>query len=594
MPSTRLALLSEFELCLGLGEDVNARDSVGKTPLHQAVEVENPSAVTFLLDAGAEINAGAGDNGTPLLHAISNRLRFAFGRLRGISEAAVNALLEAGADVNAPDSAGNTPLLASLSLYPRRPEGLATELAIRLLALGADPNGRDGQGRTPLYVAASVEGQEVVRALLEAGADSHALTDDGASTLHAAAESGSPEVIALLEFGADPEALDSAGQIADPVCHWGPGLTSVEAWGFLAESPAESVRGCLESGIPVDAPDEEGATLLARMVTMRGCCSDFDSVLSVFVGAGADVNARDDAGRTPLHRALGGGGPTSVLTVLTAALLDAGADPNARDLQGSTPLHTAVAALWESSSLVPLLAAGADLNARGGNNYLQGHSPLHYAGSNANPAVAAILLDAGADVNAPSPTGRTPLHEAAANASNPAVIELLAAAGANVNARDANGHTPLHSAAWNNHHPEIATALIAAGADVNARDPDGYDPSGRRANHRTPLLMAVFRGGAITVGQQWPTKFNAPVVEALVRAGADLTLTDESGRTALHEAARYHPAVFPLLLRLGADPNARDAEGNTPLDYALGNRSLEGLPEVRRMREALRNGRAGR
>ena len=192
-------------------------------------------------------------------------------------------------------------------------------------------------------------------------------------------------------------------------------------------------------------------------------------------------------------------------------------------------------------------------------------------------------------MKARSPTGRTPLHEAAAYASNPAVIELLVAAGADVNARDLNGYTPMHSAAWYNHRPEVMAALIAAGANLNARDPDGYvPPSGGGTNDRTPLLMAVYHGGVLVSGDRGPPRFNAGVVETLVRAGADMTLTDGSGRTALHEAARWHPAVFPLLLRLGADPNVRDAEGNTPMDYALRNRSLEGLPEVRRMREALR------
>ena len=124
-------------------------------------------------------------------------------------------------------------------------------------------------------------------------------------------------------------------------------------------------------------------------------------------------------------------------------------------------------------------------------------------------------------------------------------------------------------------------ALIAAGAEVNARDPDGFVPTGRKANDRTPLLVASTRFDSS------PT-WNAAVVEALVHAGADLALADRSGSTPLHAAAFWHPAVFPLLLRLGADPNVRDADGKTPLDYALENRSLEGLPEVRRMREALR------
>ena len=302
------------------------------------------------------------------------------------------------------------------------------------------------------------------------------------------------------------------------------------------------------------------------------------------------MGARDDRYLyTPLHHAARSGTADVVRT-----LLEAGADPNAWATGfnvdwgwGWTPLHLAARSNPDPGVVGALLDAGADLDARGEERYLVGYSPLHYAGANPNPTVTAALLDAGADVHARSQRGRTPLHEAAASASNPAVIELLAAAGADVNARDASGYAPLHSAAWYNHRPEIVTALIAAGADVNARDPDGFVPPGREVNVRTPLLTAVFRGVAIIGGQRRPNTFNLSVVEALVRAGADLTLTDDSGRTALHEAARWHPGVFPLLLRLGADPDLRDTEGNTPLDYALGNRSLQGLPEVRRMREAL-------
>ncbi len=281
---------------------------------------------------------------------------------------------------------------------------------------------------------------------------------------------------------------------------------------------------------------------------------------------------------------------------MVRALLEAGADANAwatgfaTDYGWSwTPLHLAAAHNPDPEVVSALLEAGADLNALGGDGLREPPmSPLHHAGANPNPAVAATLLETGADVSALSPSGRTPLHEAAASASDPAVIELLVAAGADVDARDNNGYTSLHSAAWYNPRPEVMAALIAAGADLNARDPDGYVPSGRGPNPATPLIMAVFRGGVRSSSERWPTDFNVPVVEVLVLAGADLGLTDESGHTALHMAALYHPAAFPLLLRLGADPNVRDAHGKTPLDYALENRSLEGLPEVRRMREALR------
>lgn len=919
---SRLALPNEFELCLQLGDGVDARDSEGNTPLHLASEAGNSSSVrilleagadvntpsntgatplhmtvrhesteilTSLLDAGAEINAGADGFGTPLLVAIAYR-GYA---TRRIGETAVNALLDAGADVNAADAQGTTPLLASMD--PTRREGSPADVPLRLLAQGADPNLSDGQGRTPLHAAASVEGPDMIRALLDAGADPKALTDDGSSPLHAAARSGSAEVIdllisagadpgavtndsrtplhlavqqrrstlfgaddpprrlpaltlleagadpdartddgdtplhlhvsrwgsdtvlvsrlvlagadvnarnamgetplhvartsrnflavnKLLQLGADPEARDNAGRIADPDCYWHTGGDPLYGASFLAKAPVESVRGCIESGIPVDARDEVGRTHLAWMVSTLACCADFENVLREFVAAGADVNARDSAGLTTLHHVftMRGRVPAWILNGVTAALLDAGADPNARDSQGSTLLQTAVswgglsaqvsllaeagadpgqrnhsgetplhialrrddpamvgtllelgadpaardnegntadpvgcerwgtriffalasadivagclaagadvravaggfraaeplllaAANARDSAVIPvllkagadvdasdnrrgltalhhaarsgtagvmrvlleagadpnawamgynvdwgwgwtplhlaarsnpdpdvvsaLIEAGADLHARSGESYFSGNTPLHYAGENANPAVAAALLEAGADVNALSRTGRTPLHEAAARASDPAVIELLVAAGANVNAHDANGYTPLHSAAWFNHRPEIAAALIAVGADVNARDPDGYVPSGRAANDLTPLFMSVYRGGAFIGGQPMPTEHNVPVVEVLVRAGADLGQTTASGRTALHAAARYAPAVFPLLLRMGADPTVRDAEGRTPMDDALVSQSLEGLPEVRRMREALRQGQPAR
>ena len=234
-----------------------------------------------------------------------------------------------------------------------------------------------------------------------------------------------------------------------------------------------------------------------------------------------------------------------------------------------------------------LLEAGADLHAGSGESYLRGNTPLHYAGENPNPDVAGALLDAGADVNALAAGGRTPLHEAAAKASNPAVIELLVAAGADVNAHDRRGYTPLHSAAWYNHRPEIATALIAAGADVHTRDPDGYVPSGRRANDRTPLFMAVYRGASFS-GQPVPAEHSASVVEVLVDAGADLEQADGNGRTPLHAAALSNPAAFPLLLRFGARPE-RPRRGRQDAVRLRSRKPVaDGLPEVRRLREAMR------
>ena len=774
-PHRRNGNLSDLPMrLLSLGADPNSRDIQGRTPLLVAASTEGPAVIRALIEAGADPRALSND-GTSALHAAA---------VSGVPEA-IPILADAGVDPNGLNDDGVVPLQLVVTpsesnrwWLPWGNEAAPSPTALRaaaLLTAGANPNARNPEGDTPLHLSLWHRDTTLVRELVQAGANVNARNDKGETPLHLARAQGRrPTIRTLLRLGADPDARDNAGRLADPVCYWGPGGE------VPAGAPAESVRGCLESGIPVDARDEDGATYLARMVSSRSCCADVANVVQVFVAAGADVNARDDAGRTPLHRAVTNPGRIRgwLLPVVISALLDAGADPNARDSEGSTPLHLAAGGAeasplvsllieagadlngrnnasetplhiafrsdapatartllqygadpavpdgagavpdpaacdrWGTSTFftfatadivagciaagadvrsmhgrgrlaVPLISvaagssrdpgaisvlleagadphardafyqytplhhaarsghpgvavalleagadpnawatgfnidwgwgwtplhlaarsnpdpdvvkalleAGADLDARSAESYREGLTPLHYAGWNPKPGVAAALLDAGADVNALSRGGRTPLHDAAGNASNPAVIELLIAAGAEVNARDNNGNTPLHSAAWYNPHPHIVTALIAGGADVDARDPQGYAPSGRRANSRTPLFMAIRRDGVFSGGQPMPSRFNVPVVAALVRGGADLKQTDTYGQTPLHAVALVRPAAYPLLIRMGADPNVRDAYGKTPLDYAVESGSLEGLPEVRRLREAMRRSR---
>ena len=256
------------------------------------------------------------------------------------------------------------------------------------------------------------------------------------------------------------------------------------------------------------------------------------------------------------------------------ALVDAGADPSAEMARGYewavaarpygyTPLHTAAASNPVPGIIEALVAAGADVHGRNRDE----ETPLHAAWENPNPAVVQALLRSGADPLARDERGRVADPTACANWNTPAFARLALPS-----------------------HFELCLAQ-GEGAEVNARDPDGYVPEERSPNYRTPLFDAVFRPALWNhyVGP-WPTRGNTPVIEALVRAGADLDQADGAGRTPLHAAAQTYPAVFPLLLRLGADPNVRDANGKTPMDYALENRSLEGLPEVQRLREAMRRG----
>jgi uncharacterized protein len=77
----------------------------------------------------------------------------------------------------------------------------------------------------------------------------------------------------------------------------------------------------------------------------------------------------------------------------------------------------------------------------------------------------------GVDVNAADlQYGITPVMSAANNNTNPEVIALLIRAGANVNAADNEGSTPLMKAAAYNPNPAVITALLKGGADAKAKN----------------------------------------------------------------------------------------------------------------------------
>jgi len=101
-------------------------------------------------------------------------------------------------------------------------------------------------------------------------------------------------------------------------------------------------------------------------------------------------------------------------------------------------------------------------------------------------------------INARDKDGSTPLHCAVWKGQEP-VVALLLDAGAYVNAHNENDHwgtTPLHAAAHAN-QAAIAQLLIAHGADVNAKDREGRTPMFHTTFHKAKAVAKVLeRHGA--------------------------------------------------------------------------------------------------
>ncbi len=142
--------------------------------------------------------------------------------------------------------------------------------------------------------------------------------------------------------------------------------------------------------------------------------------------------------------------------------------------------------------------------------------------------IAAALIKAGAEIDAQDPYGVTPLLFAAISGS-PETMRMLLKSGANVKAKDVDGRTALIETLTteNDLPPETIEELIQAGSEVNVRIYGGL----------TPLMIAAAG--------------NSRILQAIIRAGADLNATDDQGATALRWA-KDSPENYKILKDAGA------------------------------------------
>ena len=164
-----------------------------------------------------------------------------------------------------------------------------------LIARQAWPDERDAYARTPLHVAAYGGHQNVMRALVEAGADPNALERDRYDIVTIAAVANDlPTLKVALELGA------RAGNVTSR--YDGTALIAAAHLGHV-----EIVRTLIRAGAPLDHVNNLGWTALIESIVLGDGGPRHTETLKALVGAGANVNLADREGRTPLALARGRG-----------------------------------------------------------------------------------------------------------------------------------------------------------------------------------------------------------------------------------------------------------------------------------------------
>ena len=218
----------------------------------------------------------------------------------------------------------------------------------------------------------------------------------------------------------------------------------------------------LRSAADKDAKMEDASTplMMAAEYDQTG-----SAVALALIAAGADVKHVNEKGETAITLVSGSDKPE-----LYSALLAAGADVNTVTNSGWTALHKA--AMYGAESTKVLLAAGANPNVKTAATAYGtgGDTPLMLAATNGKLDTLALLITAGADVNATDGDGNTALIKCArggcGDACARAILKLLEV-GADASFKGKDGKTAAEQAE-EGFSKELSLAALQGAAALDA------------------------------------------------------------------------------------------------------------------------------
>lgn len=401
-----------------------------------------------------------------------------------------------------------------------------------------------GDWGSPVHAAVAWEREDLVRLLVERGADVN--LNGYMMGLHSNSKWDSPLCLAvqcgiksmvqlLLDHGACPNLLSLGRKSA---LHKACGSADLEMMALLLSRGANVNLPVGMEPIEEDARvgSPPGSTALHIVLAKRpkrfGIKNSGSLIaLSQLLDFGANVNSMDCWDHTPLMVAIKNDNFEAI-----AILLEYRANVNSIDRNGDTTLIYACRGNRPKIVAV-LLAHGANVDSIDRN----GDTALVYACRDNMPEIVAILLEYGANVNSINHDGDTALiHACRGNMLR--VVVILLEHGANVNSINHDGDSALmHACSGNN--LEVVTILLNHGADVNFINNDG----------ETALILACSR-----------SEFE--VVAKLLGYGANVGYRSRNNSTALDVARyRYDSRIRELLVSKGAADDEDDTK-DSPTD----------------------------
>ncbi len=307
-------------------------------------------------------------------------------------------------DVNAPEASGLTPLIyASYQGY--------TDIVKELINAGADVNYVTQKGAFALFVAAFNGHRDVTKLLLEAKADLNLKNSKGTTALMLLAHKNDVELVKLfLQHGADASLKDINGSTALDAAK----INNSKQVVALLDS-------CLPAPIPVPPEPVVQVTEPTMNILQAAHEGNVPEVKANIITNKKSVLLTNADGNTALMLAADGNHE-----ILVPILVQAGANLNAKNNNGVTALMLA-AYKGNEQALSALITAGANLEVRNSGN----GTALTIAVLTSQEKCVEALIKAGADVNVEDDFGTPLLHaEMTVVKKSPIIIQMLKNAGA--------------------------------------------------------------------------------------------------------------------------------------------------------------------